>query len=71
MDSTIKYVEVKRAAGMAKASTMFTTKAGTVMSRPITMYVAPVSPREWAKERMKPVRTPPLIKGSETVSIAL
>ncbi len=67
----IRKVEVKSAAGRAKASTMLTTKAGTVTSLPITTKVAPVSPNERVKERMKPVRTPPLIKGSETLSIAL
>jgi len=56
---------------MAKLSTILTTKAGTVISLPITMNVAPVSPSERVKERMKPVRRPPLTRGIETVSIAL
>lgn len=67
----IKYVEVNNAAGIAKASTILTTNAGTVMSLPITMKVAPVSPKERVKERMNPVNIPPLISGRETFSIAL
>ena len=62
---------MNRAAGIAKASTMLTTSAGTVMSLPITMKVAPVSPRERVKARINPVIIPPLIKGRETVSMAL
>jgi hypothetical protein len=69
--NTIKYVEVNSAAGIARPSTILTTKAGTVMSLPITMNVAPVSPRERVKERINPVKTPPLIRGRETASIAL
>jgi hypothetical protein len=68
-DRQIRYVDVKSAAGKANASTILTTNAGTVISLPITMEVAPVSPMERVKERMKPVKIPPLIKGSETVSI--
>jgi hypothetical protein len=66
----IKKVEVNRAAGSANASTILTTKAGTVISRPITTKVAPVSPNDLVKDRIKPVRRPPFTKGNETFSIA-
>jgi len=55
---------------MARASTMLTTRVGTVRSDPITMKVAPVSPRECVKERITPARIPLFNRGREIVSVA-
>jgi len=67
----IKYVDAKSAAGIARDSTILTTRGGIVVSLPITRKVAPVSPKERVKDRITPVKIPLFNSGRETDSTVL
>jgi hypothetical protein len=67
----IRYVEAKRAAGIASDSTMLTTRGGIVVALPITRKVAPVSPKERVKDSITPAKIPLFNSGRDTASTVL
>jgi hypothetical protein len=68
---TIKYVDAKSAAGIARDSTMLTTNGGIVVALPITRNVAPVSPKERVNDRITPAKIPLFNNGRDTDSAVL